>query len=84
MTVILLDGGNWNKINVLTSNFMLLDDQLLDEIPYRHAIYFYKIQLLTNQKAPFQELASEWSKVGFYKGCPQQNKALYENFQYNS
>ena len=44
----------------------------------------YKIRLLTNQKAPFQELASHWSKVGFYKGCPQQNKALYENFQYNS
>ena len=41
MTVILLDGGNRNKINVLTSNFILLGDQLLDEIPYRHAIYFY-------------------------------------------
>ena len=36
MTVILLDGGNWNEINVLTSNFILLD-----EIAYRHAIYFY-------------------------------------------
>ena len=27
---------------------------------------------------------SDWSKVWSYKGCPQQNKALYENFQYNS
>ena len=41
MMVILLDGGNWNEINVLTSNFILLGDQLLDEILYRHAIYFY-------------------------------------------
>ena len=52
--------------------------------PYFAADTLYKIQLLTNQKAPSQELASHWSKVGFYKGCPQQNKALYENFQYYS
>ena len=37
--------------------------------PYFAADTLYKIQLLTNQKAPFQELASHWSKVGFYKGC---------------
>ena len=52
--------------------------------PYFAADTLYKLQLLTNQKAPSQELASHWSKVGFYKGCPQQNKALYENFQYYS
>ena len=52
--------------------------------PYLAADTLYNIQLLTNQKAPSQELASHWSKVGFYKGCPQQNKALYENFQYYS
>ena len=52
--------------------------------PYFAADTLYKIQLWTNQKAPSQELASHWSKVGFYKGCPQQNKALYENFQYYS
>ena len=45
--------------------------------PYFAADTLYKIQLLTNQKAPSQELAFHWSKVGFYKGCPQQNKALY-------
>ena len=46
MTVILLDGGKWNEINVLTSNFILLGDQLLDETPYRHPIYFYNMLLL--------------------------------------
>ena len=50
--------------------------------PYFAADTLYKIKLLTNQKAPSQELASHWSKVGFYKGCPQQNKARYENFKY--
>ena len=49
--------------------------------PYFAADTLYKIQLWTNQKAPYQELASHWSKV---KGCPQQNKALYENFKYDS
>ena len=38
--------------------------------PYFAADTLYIIQLLTNQKAPSQELASHWSKVGFYKGCP--------------
>ena len=46
MTVILVDGGNWNEINVLTSNFILLGDKLLDEIPYRHTISFYKFPFL--------------------------------------
>ena len=46
MTVILLDGGNWNEINVLTSNFILLGVQLLDETAYRHAIYFYNIVVI--------------------------------------
>ena len=52
--------------------------------PYFAADTLYKIQLWTNQKALYHELASHWCKVGFYKGCPQQNKALYENFQHYS
>ena len=52
--------------------------------PYFAADTLYKIQLWTNEKpAPDME-PSDLSKVGSYKGCPQQNKALYENFQYYS
>jgi len=67
MMVILLDGGNWNEINVLTSNFILLGDQLLDEIPYRHAIYFYKIRyyyLSPSHKTVFRQ-----DRTPPWKGC---------------
>ena len=52
--------------------------------PYFAADTLYKIQLLTNEKPAPEMEHSDWSKVGYYKGCPQQNKALYENFQYYS
>ena len=39
----------------------------------------YKIQLWTNEKPASEMEPSDWSKVGSYKGCPQQNKALYRH-----
>ena len=51
---------------------------------YFAADTLYKIQLWTNEKPAPEMEPSDWSKVGSYKGCPQQNKALYENFQYYS
>ena len=52
MTVILLDCGNWKEINVLTSNLILLGNQLLDEIAYHHAIYFYKMKPISVEYGP--------------------------------
>ena len=43
--------------------------------PYFAADTLYKIQLWTNEKPAPKMEPSDWSKVGSYKGCPQQNKA---------
>ena len=41
--------------------------------PYFAADTLYKIQLWTNEKPAPEMEPSDWSKVGSYKGCPQQN-----------
>ena len=41
MMMILLGDGICNEINVLTSNFILLGYQLLDEMGCHHTISFY-------------------------------------------
>ena len=52
--------------------------------PYFAADTLYKNQLWTNEKPAPEMEPSDWPKVGFYKGCLEQNKALDENFQYYS
>ena len=42
MTVILLDGGIWDKINVLTSNFILLGGNYR---PKCYVISFYSLHM---------------------------------------
>ena len=51
--------------------------------PYFAADTLYKIQFWTNEKPAPEMEPSDWSKVGYYKGCPQQNKALYEMRTFN-
>ena len=48
--------------------------------PYFAADTLYKIQLLTNEKPAPEMEPSDWSKVGSYIGCPQQNMLYMRTF----
>ena len=59
----MLDVGNWNEINVLTSNFIMLSEQLSFELAWYHEILLYRLAELISQY--FNKIFDAFNSQGY-------------------